>query len=381
MNIILVDNPEIREALLPLTFTRPTALLPAGIGTIAERWALLIPEANISFLTVEYLQVKYPACESSDALLIPGHIIPSPELAAKVRALAPGEWIQTSAGEVISHGRQLLPEPKEAGLEVTAYRLLTDIFRLSKERITADFDLLTAGRQPQPLSPSCTLIGPADRLFIEEGADVEGAFINTRQGPVYIGRQSEVQECVVLRGPVAIGPKCRVRAGARLLPGVNLGESTRVGGEISNTVFIGYSNKQHDGFLGDAVIGQWCNLGAGCVASNLKNDYSEIRLWSYGQQRFLRTGLQFCGLIMADHCKAGINTMFNTATVVGPGCNIHGAGFPRPYVPAFSDGGAQGFTRVIFPKFMATATEMMRHRGLEISEADKSILKHLYENL
>lgn len=379
MNIILEDYAEIRQALLPLTFTRPVAMLPAGIGSIASRWAMLLPQASISFLTEDYLQSKFPLNEADNSLYVPGHIIPSPELARRVAALTPGQWLVTSGGEKISRGKELNPEP-EATVEVSAYRSLPDIFRMSKERISADFDLLTAGRNSQPLPASCTLIGPADRLFIEEGADVEGAFINTRQGPVYIGRNSEVQECVVLRGPVAIGPFCRVRAGARLLPGVNLGESTRVGGEISNTVFIGYANKQHDGFLGDAVIGQWCNLGAGCVASNLKNDYSEIRLWSYARQHFLRTGLQFCGLIMADHCKAGINTMFNTATVVGPGCNIHGAGFPRPYVPAFSDGGAQGISRVIFSKFMATATEMMRHRGVVISEADKSILKYLYDN-
>lgn len=380
MKIILEDLKDIREALLPLTFTRPVALLPAGIGTIASRWRFFFPEAEISFRTEEYLRCKFPPAESAaGALHIPGHIIPTPELARAVAALSSGEWLATPERERIACGDDLQPQPK-ATVEVTAYRSLPDIFRQSKERITADFDLLTAGRKSQPLSASCTLIGPADRLFIEEGADVEGAFINTRMGPVYIGRNSEIQECVVLRGPVAIGPSCRVRAGARLLPGVNLGESTRVGGEISNTVFIGYSNKQHDGFLGDAVIGQWCNLGAGCVASNLKNDYSEIRLWSYSQQRFAKTGLQFCGLIMADHCKAGINTMFNTATVVGPGCNIHGAGFPRPYVPAFSDGGAQGLTRVIFKKFLTTATEMMRHRGIEITDPDRSILQYLYEN-
>lgn len=380
MNIILEDSKDIREALLPLTFTRPAAMLPAGIGSIASRWAMLMPGARISFQTVDYLSCKFPLTEAPGSLHIPGHVIPTPALAAKVAALKPGEWIETNGGERIACGEDLLPEPKESGVEVQAYCSLPDIFRLSKERITADFDLLTAGRTSQPLPESCTLIGPADRLFIEEGADVEGAFINTRQGPVYIGAGSEVQECVVLRGPVAIGPRCRVRAGARLLPGVNLGESTRVGGEISNTVFLGYSNKQHDGFLGDAVIGEWCNLGAGCVASNLKNDYSEIRLWSYAQSRFLRTGLQFCGLIMADHCKAGINTMFNTATVVGPGCNIHGAGFPRPYVPAFSDGGAQGITRVILSKFLRTAAEMMRHRAVEITPADETILTYLYEN-
>lgn len=380
MTLILEDIKDIREALLPLTFTRPVSLLPAGIGTIADRWQMFFPDADIAFQTEEYLRCKYPAAETAaDALHIPGHIIPTPELADAVRTLAPGEWIQTVDGDKIFRGDTLRDEPKSI-VEVTAYRSLPDIFRLSKERITADFRLLTASRRSQPLSDSCTLIGSPDGLFIEEGADVEGAFIDTRQGPVYIGRNSEIQECVVLRGPIAIGSECRVRAGARLLPGVNLGVSTRVGGEISNTVFLGHSNKQHDGFLGDAVIGEWCNLGAGCVASNLKNDYSMVRLWSYPQQRFAKTGLQFCGLIMADHCKAGINTMFNTATVVGPGCNIHGAGFPRPYIPAFSDGGAQGITRVILKKFLATATEMMRHRGVEISPADISILTYLYEN-
>lgn len=379
MTIILEDIKDIRDALLPLTFTRPVALLPAGIGSIADRWKMFFPEAHIAFLTEEYLRCKFPAAEADDAIHIPGHIIPSPGLADAIRALGPGQWIQTAEGDRIYRGGEPQGEPQSV-VEVTAYRSLPDIFRLSKERITADFALLTAGRVSQPLSASCTLIGSPDGLFIEEGADVEGAFIDTRQGPVYIGRESEIQECVVLRGPIAIGPKCRVRAGARLLPGVNLGVSTRVGGEISNTVFIGYANKQHDGFLGDAVVGEWCNLGAGCVASNLKNDYSMIRLWSYPEQRFAKTGLQFCGLIMADHCKAGINTMFNTATVVGPGCNIHGAGFPRPYIPAFSDGGAQGTTRVILKKFLATATEMMRHRGVEISPADISILTYLYEN-
>lgn len=379
MNIILEDIKSVREDLLPLTFTRPLAMLPVGIGTIASRWSLFIPEATVSYLTEDYLQCAFPLIEEPDSVYIAGNVIPSPQLVDAVRGLVPGQWIADGEGAMIA--RRGVAEGEAVGVvDVKSYRSLPDIFRLSKELITADFDLLTAGRKSRPLPESCTLIGPADRLFIEEGADVEGAFINTRLGPVYIGANSEIQEAVVLRGPVVIGPSCRVRAGARLLPGVNLGESTRVGGEISNAVFLGFANKQHDGFLGDAVIGAWCNLGAGCVASNLKNDYSEIRLWSYPQQRFARTGLQFCGLIMGDHCKAGINTMFNTATVVGPGCNIHGAGFPRPYVPAFSDGGAQGITRVIFSKFIATAAEMMRHRGVEISESDRSILKYLYDH-
>ncbi len=378
MKLILADSPEVHVALLPLTFTRPAAELPAGIEhTIAERWRYFLPDLEIGYATEPYLQEKFPAIECD--LYVCGNVIPSPQLAELLPHLAEGEYISDTTGAVIARRGTTVGEPK-AIIEVKAYRKVTDIFRLSKELIAADFALLTKGRVGAPLPESSTLIGPADQLFIEEGASVEGCFINTKMGPVYIGRNSDIQEGTVIRGPVAVGSECRLRAGGRLLPGVNLGPSTRVGGEISNTVFLGYSNKQHDGFVGDAVIGQWCNLGADCVASNLKNDYSEIRLWSYASQRFDRTGLQFCGLIMGDHCKAAINTMFNTATVVGPGCNIHGSGFPRPYVAAFSNGGAQGIVRENFKKFIVTATEMMRHRAVDISEADIHILEHLYNN-
>lgn len=355
MHIILDDIPQVRTALMPLTLTRPLGALPAGIcDTIAERWARLIPGATVGFETEPYLAAKFP--RGGEGIHVPGNIIPTEALA---EALVGGQDVSA------------LPE-------VRRYESLTDIFRLSKERITADFELLTRNRTSAPLPQSCTLIGDPSQLFIEEGAEVEGAMINTKTGPVYIGAGAEVQECVVLRGPVAIGPGCRVRAGARLLPGVNLGPVTRVGGEISNTVFLGYANKQHDGFLGDAVIGQWTNLGAGCVASNLKNNYAEIRLWSYASHRFERTGLLFCGLIMGDHTKAAINTTFNTATVVGVGCNIHGYGYPRPFVASFTDGGLQTVGRVALKQFLQTARIAMSHRGVEITPADIDILTHLY---
>lgn len=356
MHIILEDVEEVRTALMPLTLTRPVGELPAGIcDTIAARWRRLLPGSTVGYATAGYLSEKFP--RGGEGIVVPGNVIPTPELAASL-----------SRGEEIS-------------ADARRYTSLTDIFRMSKELIAADFGLLTAGRTSAPLSASCTLIGPADRLFIEEGASVEGAFINTLGGPVYIGAGAEVQEATALRGPVAIGPKCRVRAGARLLPGTNLGPVTRVGGEISNAVFLGYANKQHDGFLGDAVIGQWTNLGAGCVASNLKNNYAEIRLWNYASKRFERTGLQFCGLIMGDHSKAAINTTFNTATVVGVGCNIHGYGYPRPFVESFTDGGLQTVGRVPLKQMLATATVAMSHRDVAITPADIAILTHLYENL
>lgn len=378
MHIILEDIESVRINLMPLTLTRPVGALPAGIcDTIAGRWQRLLPGATVGYATAGYLARKFPRGEGD--LIVAGHVIPSRGLADALVSLAPGEYITDGRGGTIARRGEPVTA-KAVDLDIREYRSLPDIFRQSKELLTADFDLLTHGRTSAPLSGSCTLIGDPSRLFIEPGAEVEGAFINTVTGPVYIGADAEVQEATVLRGPVAVGPKCRVRAGARLLPGTNLGPVTRVGGEISNTVFLGYANKQHDGFLGDAVIGQWVNIGAECVASNLKNDYSEIRLWNYGSRRFERTGLQFCGLIMGDHTKAAINTTFNTATVVGVGCNIHGTGYPRPFVASFTDGGLQTTGRVVLKKMLQTATTAMSHRNIAITDEDIDILTHIYNN-
>ena len=375
ISLNLEDIEAVRVNLMPLTLTRPVGALLAGIcDTIAERWQRLLPGAQVGFLTEQYLKAKFPAVDSD--LTVAGHVLPTVELAEAVAALQPGEYLTDSDGEIIA--RRGEPQTARGAFAVAAYRRLTDVFGLSKELITRDFPLMTAGRRSQPLSASCTLIGPADRLFIEPGAQVEGVMINTLGGPVYIGARADVQEAVVLRGPVSVGPDCRVRAGARLLPGVNLGPVNRVGGEIGNTVFLGYSNKQHDGYLGDAVIGEWVNIGGGTVSSNLKNNYAEIRLWNYGSRRFERTWLTFCGLIMADHSKCAILTTFNTATVVGVGCNIHGFGYPRPFVASFTDGGLQTTGRTPLKQVLQVAKIAMSHRGVELTAADADILTHLY---
>lgn len=381
MHIILFDSEPFRTNLKPLTLTRPAGALLAGINdTIAQRWQRLLPAASVGFDTEQYLSVKYPLGDvTAGSVYVAGHVVPDADFAQAVAALQPGQWIANAAGECIARCGQALGDAVAVCTPVE-YRSVTDIFTYSKALITRDFEMLTAGRTSAPLSSSCTLIGPASQLFIEEGACVEGAMINTKTGPVYISAGADVQECTVLRGPIAVGLNSRVRAGARLLPGVNLGPSTRVGGEIGNTVFLGFGNKQHDGYLGDAVIGQWTNIGAECVASNLKNNYSEIRLWNYGSRRFERTGLNFCGLIMGDHTKAAINTTFNTATVVGVACNLHGVGFPRPFTPSFSCGGAQGYTRQILKQVIATETIVMSHRDVEISQADIDILTHLFND-
>lgn len=375
ISLNLQDNDSVRTNLMPLTLTRPVGDLLCGIeDTIAQRWQRLLGSARVGYLTEPYLSKKYPAVDA--ALIVAAHVIPTAEFARAAAALAPGEYLTAPDGEIIARNGE--PQISCGSFDCPQYRRLTDIFRMSKERITDDFHLLTSGRKSQPLPASSTLIGPADRLFIEEGAQVEGVFVNTQGGPVYIGRYAEIQEAVVLRGPLAVAHGCRVRAGARLLPGVNLGPVNRVGGEIGNSVFLGYSNKQHDGYLGDAVIGQWVNIGGGTVSSNLKNNYAEIRLWNYGSRSFERTGLMFCGLIMGDHSKCAICTTFNTATVVGVGCNIHGFGYPRPFVASFTNGGLQTTGRTPLKQVLQVAEIAMSHRDQTLTAADIEILTHLY---
>jgi UDP-N-acetylglucosamine diphosphorylase/glucosamine-1-phosphate N-acetyltransferase len=244
---------------------------------------------------------------------------------------------------------------------------------LNGDAIKSDFDVITRDDFGGAISKTCTVIGDPKLIFIESGATVEGAFLNTKNGPIYIGRNAEVMEGSTLRGPIAIGEHSTVNMGSRIYGATTLGPWCKVGGELNNVVIQGYSNKAHDGFLGNAVIGEWCNLGAGCTASNLKNDYTEIKLWNYPAHRFLRTGLQFCGLIMGDHSKAGINTMFNTATVVGVGVNIHGTGFPRNFIASFSEGGASGFIDVPMTKFFAIAERVMARRHVELTDTDRRI--------
>ncbi len=331
---VLVDAPEIRDNLLPLTYCRPISELRIGITTIREKWERQLG-APCSWQTVDYLSEKFPCRATGDTEYINGNIIPG-------------------VGE-LHH--------------------LWDIFMLNGKAICADFEAITAERASQPISDTCHVIGDPALVFIEEGAHVEGAFLNTTKGCIYIGRDAEVMEGTCLRGPLAICEHAVVNMGAKIYGDTTIGPWCKVGGELNNVVMQAYSNKAHDGFLGNAIIGEWCNLGAGCVASNLKNDYTPIKLWNYPAQRFVPTGLQFCGVIMGDHTKCGINTMINTATVIGVGCNIHGSGFPRPFVPSFSErgGAGAGYADVSMTKFFEIASRMMARRHVELTEADKAI--------
>lgn len=378
MNYIVYDDPIIRRELLPMTYTRPVGALRIGIDTIAEKWQSFLPGEYSWDAAADYLREIYIPCDVPDAIHIAGHIVPDRALAEAVGALKPGECLM--AGEHAVAHRGTVEKTVEYAGEVISVTHLYDIFRLNGTVLEADFGRITAGRTSQPLSDTNTVIGDPSRIFIEEGATVEGAFLNTKGGPIYVGANAEIMEGSMIRGGVALCEHAVVNMGTKMYGATTLGPWCKVGGELNNVVMQAYSNKAHDGFLGNAVIGEWCNLGAGCVASNLKNDYSPIRLWNYPTAHFLRTGLQFCGLIMGDHSKAGINTMFNTATVVGVGVNIHGAGFPRNFVPSFVEGGSSmGFSEVSMTKFFEIARRMMSRRHKELTEADERMFYAIRE--
>lgn len=392
MNIILFDAPEVRENLLPLSFTRPVADFRVGITTIREKWEKVVP-GSYSYLTVGYLSEKYYASVDAggDNLFVAGHVVPdySDAFREAVMSLGEGESLCCDGERVAFRGDLESFKSGECRAEkqwngpLTAIHYVYDVFLNNGAQIEKDFAVLDLGDNCA-LSPSNTLIGDAKdaggrpRIYIAPGAVVEGAIINVKNGPVYIGPDAEVMEGCCLRGPVALCEHAVFNMGTKVYPATTVGPWSKMGGELNNAVIFGFSNKAHDGFLGNAVVGEWCNLGADCVASNLKNDYSKVRVWNYPTHRFQRTDLQFCGLIMGDHSKAGINTMFNTATVVGVGCNIHGAGFPRTFIPSFSEGGAAGFNDVQLSKFFDIAERVMARRHKQLTDADRRIFEEIY---
>ena len=390
-NIILFDDKDTWTDLLPIVYTRPISDIRIGILTIKEKWQKYFPDHDFSCLTAEYLSVKYPTNITDDNLFIAGNCCPDKNFADAVSVLGNGEAL-TYNGELVAY-RGTMEGFKSVNLEkaapytassLTMLHQLYDIFLLNGSEMRRDYHIIIAGRESQPLSETCTIVGPyrlddgCPAIFIEEGATVEAVTLNTTGGPIYIGKDAVIMEGVCIRAPFAACRHSQVNMGAKIYGATTLGPYCKVGGELNNVVMIGYSNKAHDGFLGNAVIGEWCNIGAGTNASNLKNDYTEIKLWNYRAHRFLRTGLQFCGLIMGDHSKAGINCMFNTATVIGVGVNVHGAGFPRNFVASFSEGSVAGYTDVSVVKFFDIAKRMMARRGIELSETDKEIFESIY---
>lgn len=389
-NIILFDIQDVRDNLLPITFTRPISDIRVGITTIKEKWQRFFPEDNFSPLTTEYLQPKFITNVTNDNYFVAGHVIPTVELVDAINKLQQGEEIKQGKDIIAFRGtlddfkNQNIANIIEYDVELISIHWLYDIFSLNEKILHNDFFAITSGRKSQPLSDTNTVIGNpyfedgTPKIFIEEGATVEGVFLNVTKGAIYIGKDCEIMEGSCIRAPFAACEHSIVNMGTKIYGATTLGPFCKVGGELNNVVMIGYSNKAHDGFLGNAVIGEWCNLGAGCSASNLKNDYTEIKLWNYPAHRFLRTGLQFCGLIMGDHSKAGVNSIFNTATVIGVGVNIHGTGFPRNFVPSFSEGSSAGFTDVSLAKFFAIAERAMARRHVELTEVDKQIFHNIF---
>ena len=385
-NIIIFDDPAMHMNLLPITYTRPISYIRVGITTIYEKWQYFIKDAELSSLVDPYLMKKFPTTITDENYFIAGHIYPCDTLVEAIFNLDKGAALLSPSKQLIAFRGTMEDFDKKQFASTATYNeepkqlhWLYDIFLHNDEQLRLDFHRLASGRKSQSLSPTNRLIGDhefddgSSKYFIEEGASIEGAIINVTNGPIYIGKDATIMEGSCIRAPFAACEHSQVNMGAKIYGATTLGPYCKVGGELNNVVMIGYSNKAHDGFLGNAVIGEWCNIGGGTTASNLKNDYTEIKLWNYPAHRFLKTGLQFCGLIMGDHSKAGINCMFNTATVIGVGVNIHGAGFPRNFVASFSEGSTAGFTDVSMTKFFDTARRVMARRHVELSDIDKEI--------
>ncbi len=383
MNYILFDG-TVRNALLPFTFTRPVADIRVGILTIREKWEKYLGYTTTT-LTEEYLMEKYPMVEMEENIMINASFLPNEVLVEMVEGLEESQAIFYDDEVIAFYTKDTQEEVDFDNYEVIEYTedLLRiehpwDIFKNNDAAIREDFELLTEGRISQPIPASVNTIA-AENIFIEEGAKLEFVTLNASTGPIYIGKNSEIMENSVIRGPFALCEEAQVKLGTKVYGATTVGPHSRIGGEVNNSVLFGYSNKGHDGFLGNSVLGEWCNLGADTNNSNLKNNYEEVKLWSYEKEGFEKTGLQFCGLIMGDHSKCGINTMFNTGTVVGVSANIFGSGFPRNFVPSFSWGGASGFTTYITKKAFETACIVMSRRNVEFTKEDAAILEHVFE--
>ncbi|MBK6665312.1 MAG: GlmU family protein [Saprospiraceae bacterium] len=380
---------------LPLTLTRPVCELRVGILTIREKWEKWL-DGKGSFITQDYLSEKYPICIEQDNLLINSTFLPTESLVNAIKKLDLNHSLMLGTEMVaarISEDRlnrlatdeSVIPSLNAHDLvgndDITIDRITRSYHIFSKNgvEIVRDFELITNGRTSQPISTSNHVMGK-HAIFLEEGVTMECCTINTNDGPVYIGKNAQVMEGSLIRGGFAACEGSIVKMGAKIYGPTTIGPHCRLGGEVSNSVMLANSNKGHDGFLGNSVIGEWCNLGADTNTSNLKNNYLPVRIWSYVSQGFEDTGLQFCGLIMGDHSKAGINTMFNTGTVVGVASNIFGDGFPRNFIPSFSWGGAAGFTTHQLNKAIETAKIVMSRRNQEFTEQDRKILEHIFLN-
>lgn len=388
-NIILFDD-ESREQMLPLSYTRPVAEIRTGIFTIRERWEKLL-KGSASYITSEYLNGRYPMHLQDDNIVINGAVMPNDRLVRLIEQLEANEALMEEGNLIAARlNRQqfelLLRD--EAIEEITGIELGDtpfihlsypwDLFLSLRATIEYDYHLITAGRTSQSI-PSNNTILAGDNIFLEEGAHVSCAILNAQSGPIYIGKNAHVMEGAIIRGPVTIGEGSTISMGAKIYGPTAIGPHCKVGGEVKEVVFLGYANKAHDGYLGNSIIGEWCNLGAGCTVSNLKNNYSNVRMWDYSTRSMRDSGLQHLGMVMGDHSKAGIQTMFNTGTIVGAACNIFGEGFPPKFIPSFSWGGAPGMITHRLDDAISTAKKVMARRNIEFTTDDENIMKKVFE--
>jgi UDP-N-acetylglucosamine diphosphorylase/glucosamine-1-phosphate N-acetyltransferase len=383
MNLVLFDDPIIRINLLPFTLTRPIADIRIGIVTIREKWEHHFGDKSSS-LTENYLQAKYPALATADNLMINGALCPDENLVSAIKQLTIGQSLVSGAVVLAARTATLDLASATQNINYTNTHTLIDqpwrIFQHNASELKKDFALITKGRKSFAIQDKHTIVYGAENIFVEEGADIKAAVLNAESGPIYIGKNAVVQEGALIKGSFALCEGSTVNMGAKMRGDSTIGPHCKVGGEISNSVLFGFSNKGHDGFLGNSVLGEWCNLGADTNTSNLKNNYDQVKLWSYAKRGFINTGQQFCGLMMGDHSKCGINTMFNTGTVVGVSANIFGDGYPRNFVPSFSWGGASGFIPYQLNKAFETAERVMSRRHIELTQLDKDILKHIFDS-
>lgn len=383
MNYILFDGPY-RDNLLPFTYTRPVADIRIGILTIREKWERYL-KTTTTTITEDYLSEKYPMVELDHNVMINASVLPNDSLVNEIKNLQLNQAVYFK-DELIAFYSLLVDaaidfekfDRIDLEEEPQLIRNTWDIYSKNGEAIALDFKNITTNRTSAPIPESVNVIN-SEHVFIEEGASLEFVTLNASKGPIYIDKNTEIMEGSIVRGPFVLCEGSVLKLGAKIYGPTTVGPYSKVGGEVTNSVIFGYSNKGHEGYLGNSVLGEWCNLGADTNTSNLKNNYAEVRLWDYNSERFAKTGLQFCGLMMGDHSKCAINTMFNTGTVVGVSANIFGSGFPRNFIPSFSWGGAQGLTTYMTPKALEVAKIVMSRRGIEFTEQDESILKNVFD--
>lgn len=383
MNYILFDG-TVRDALLPLTYTRPVADLRIGILTIREKWETYLGYTTTT-LTEEYLEEKYPMVEMEKNVMINASFLPTAQLVETIQNLKENQavfqkeeviaFFTTDSQENVDFDTYEQIDFKE---EVLQIKNTWDLFSLNGKALQADFNLITEGRKSEPIPEGVQYLNK-ENIFIEEGAEILFSVLNASKGPIYIGKNTLVMEGSLIRGPFAMGEHSVVKMGSKVYGATTLGPKCKIGGEVNNSILFAYSSKGHEGYLGNSVLGEWCNLGADTNNSNLKNNYEPVRLWNYETENFAKTGLQFCGLIMGDHSKSAINTMFNTGTVVGVSANIYGSNFPRNFVPSFSWGGAAGFSTYQINKAKQTANLVMKRKNEEFTGVEQRILEHVFE--